>query len=155
MLASVALLLTACPYSANFAVPDVTFDLAAIGPTSGRVVIAPLVLQTIPDYIDGSIVVSATSQTLAVHSYVLGSSSPTTAGCTASSAAPSTYLCDASTPGLTSTGSYDLAPGKPQAFTWWLTTPGQKIWIGVQLVGATASNATVTFTGMTGVIPGR
>ena len=152
ILGTMVLGLTAC--SAEFSVPAVQVDLAPLGANSGKVVVAPAKVNDAM-FLDGTITATGTSRTLTVRTFMLDGPDPTAAGCTAATSAPTTYLCDPTTQGFVDMGTFTLAPGETQPFSWTIRVSEMQVWLGVELVGTAASSATVTFAAMTGTIPGN
>lgn len=151
----VLVLLSACGNS-SFNLSDVTIDLAAAGDTGGAVVVAGQGVsaaraQGMLADADANVTASNAAGSLHVVLYYVAADPASDSSCTQVAAAGSGptgyFLCLATDPNLETMGGYVLPQGTPVTANFLIDS---RFWLGVQLVGATSSNATVSFTGMVG-----
>ena len=147
-------LLSACG-NQSFSLDDVTIDLSAVGDTGGAVVIAgravPAAAAQGGATADADLAVSNTAGSLHVVAAYTPFDPATDASCTGvmgSGAGPTYFLCPPTDHHLEPFGNYVLTPGTPVKTGFLINN--DVFWLGVQLVGATSSTATVSFTRMVG-----
>ncbi len=150
----VLLMLPACG-TGSFRLNDVTIDLGAVGDTGGAAVVAGRTVSATGSQggwgdADADVTASNTTGPLHVVLRYMAIDPATDAQCTHVSGAgsgPTDFLCPVADPNLRSLGDYVLPPGIPVSTSFFADA---EFWLGVELVGSTSSNATVSFTHMVG-----